>query len=172
MVPLTLTPLQDIPLIRHGDDLADVILHSLRSSNINLEDNDILVLAQKIVSKAEGRMVNLATVTPSERAKELAAQTDKDARVVELMLQESNAVLRTRPGTIIVEHKLGFVCANAGIDHSNVAPLQLPQNSVNLGGKKEGGEEDWVLLLPENPDQSAINIRAKIEKTTNKKIGV
>lgn len=165
MATLTLTPLQDIPLIRHGDDLADVILNSLHSSNLRLENNDILVLAQKIVSKAEGRMVNLATVTPGERAKELAAQAGKDARVVELMLQESNAVLRTRPGTIIVEHKLGFVCANAGIDHSNVSPHHLPQNSSNL-------EEEFVLLLPENPDRSASDIRAKIESKTGKKIGV
>lgn len=165
MKSLTLTPLQDIPLIRHGDDLADIILSSLRASKISLEDNDILVLAQKIVSKAEGRIVNLATVTPGKRAKELGAQTDKDARVVELMLRESSAVLRTRPGTIIVEHKLGFVCANAGIDHSNVAPHPMGEgNGVR--------EEDLVLLLPENPDQSASNIRAKVEKATGKRIGV
>jgi coenzyme F420-0:L-glutamate ligase/coenzyme F420-1:gamma-L-glutamate ligase len=159
MTPLTLTPLQDIPLIRHGDDLADVILGSLDPSNPGLEDNDILVLAQKVVSKAEGRMVNLAAVAPGERARELAARADKDPRVVELMLQESNAVLRTRPGTIIVEHKLGFVCANAGIDHSNVA---------GMGDSRE----EYVLLLPENPDRSARNIRTNIESKTGKKIGV
>lgn len=179
MKPLTLTPLQDIPFIRHGDDLADIILNSLDAAKINLEENDILVLAQKIVSKAEGRMMNLATVTPSQRANELAAQIEKDPRLVELMLQESNAVLRTRPGTIIVEHKLGFICANAGIDHSNVTPLHLPSNSKNLEGEKEGGgegsggkAEEYVLLLPENPDQSASTIRAKIENATGKKIGV
>ena len=169
-MPLTLTPLQNIPLIRHGDDLADIILSALQQSNSTLEDNDIFVLAQKIVSKAEGRTVNLATVTPSPRAIELAAQTEKDPRLVELMLRESKSVVRTRPGTIIGEHKLGFVCANAGIDHSNVAPFHLPPNSLNLGGEKEGGE--YVLLLPENPDQSAGNIRAKIESKTGKKIGV
>lgn len=156
---LTLAALKNIPLVRHGDDLADIILSALGQSNIKLEDNDIFVLAQKIVSKAEGRAVNLATVTPSPRAIELAGQTDKDPRLVELMLRESNAVLRTRPGTIIVEHKLGFICANAGIDHSNVA---------GLGDEKE----EYVLLLPENPDQSACNVRAKIEKATGKKIGV
>ena len=119
-MPLTLTSLLNIPLIRHGDNLADIVLNSLQENNISLEDNDIFVLAQKIVSKSEGRTVNLATVTPSARAIELGKQTEKDPRVVELILQESNEVLRTRVGAIIVEHKLGFVCANAGIDHSNV----------------------------------------------------
>ena len=156
---LTLTPLQKFPLIRHGDNLADILVSSLQASEIKLQDDDILVLAQKIVSKAEGRMVNLVTVTPSERAKELATKTEKDARVVELMLQESNEVLRVRVGTIIVEHKLGFVCANAGIDHSNVA-----------GDGSENNE--YVLLLPENPDQSAKNIRGEIKKSTGKRIGV
>ena len=105
---LTLTSITGIPLIRQDDDLADIILKSLHGNQIELQDNDILVLAQKIVSKAEGRMVDLATVTPSHRAMELAKQTEKDARLIELILQESNEVLRTRPGTIIVEHKLGF----------------------------------------------------------------
>ena len=168
---LTLTPLKDIPLIRQNDDLADIIINSLDRSNIALEDKDIFVLAQKVVSKAEGRIVNLATVTPSPRAIELGAQIEKDARLVEVILRESKSVVRTRPGTIIVEHKLGFICANAGIDHSNVAPLRLPPNSLNLGEEKEGGEE-FVLLLPENPDQSASQIRAKVESRTNKKIGV
>jgi coenzyme F420-0:L-glutamate ligase / coenzyme F420-1:gamma-L-glutamate ligase len=168
---LTLTPLKNVPLIRQNDDLADIIVHSLERSNLPVEDNDIFILAQKVVSKAEGRMINLSTVTPSPRAIELGAQIEKDARLVELILQESQSVVRTRPGTIIVEHKLGFICANAGIDHSNVAPLHLPPNSKNLGGEKERGE-DWVLLLPENPDQSANEIRTKIESKTNKRIGV
>ncbi|HQV93532.1 MAG TPA: coenzyme F420-0:L-glutamate ligase, partial [Anaerolineales bacterium] len=148
---LTLTSLLGIPLIRHGDNLADIVLNSLRENKITLEDNDIFVLAQKIVSKSEGRTINLATVTPSQRAIELAKQTEKDPRVVELILQESNEVLRTRVGAIIVEHKLGFVCANAGIDHSNVnPPLAL---SGALAKTKRGDalgvrSEDWVLLLP------------------------
>lgn len=158
-MPLTLTPLQNIPLIRHGDDLADIILRALHDTKIALQDNDILVIAQKIVSKAEGRTVNLATVQPSERAIQLAHQTEKDPRVVELMLQESNEVLRTRVGTIIVEHRLGFVCANAGIDHSNVA------------GAGDAAEE-WVLLLPKDPDQSSRAIRGVIESKTGKKVGV
>lgn len=155
---LTLTPLLNFPLIRQDDNLADILVKSLRETQIELHDNDIIVLAQKIVSKSEGRMVNLATVTPSQHAIELAQKADKDPRVMELMLQESNEVLRIRIGTIIVEHKLGFVCANAGIDHSNV-----------MSG---GNTEDYVLLLPEDPDRSARNIREKIKQTTGKTIGV
>jgi coenzyme F420-0:L-glutamate ligase/coenzyme F420-1:gamma-L-glutamate ligase len=157
--PLTLTPLPNIPLIRQGDDLADIIASALRTSHLELQDGDILVLAQKIVSKAEGRFVNLATVTPSARAFELASQTDKDPRVVELILRESNEVLRTRPGSIIVEHKLGFVCASAGIDHSNVA------------GDGDAVEE-MVLLLPDDPDKSARELREKLEAQSGARIGV
>src|SRR5260370_33803869 len=158
-MPLTLTALKNIPLIRQGDNLADVILDGIHQTGLAVEDNDIFVLAQKIVSKAEGRMVDLAAVTPGPEAKELALQVDKDPRVVELMLAESTAVLRARLGTIIVVHKLGFVCANAGIDHSNVSP-------------KGPTEPDFVLLLPQNPDQSAARIRETIEARTKKKVGV
>ena len=165
---LTLTPLSNIPLIRQGDDLADILVKALAANIIQLEDGDILVLAQKIVSKAEGRMVNLATVTPSIKALELAGPTEKDPRILELILQESNEILRMRPGVIIVEHKRGFVCANAGIDHSNVSP-ETSEVSKDLGGLKP---EDWVLLLPENPDHSAKQIRKKIESVTNSQIGV
>ena len=156
---LSLTPLSGIPLIRQGHNLADIILHALAENDIALENHDILVLAQKIVSKAEGRAVNLAQVTPSQPAIALAAETEKDPRFVELVLQESNQVLRTRPGTIIVEHKLGFVCANAGIDHSNVAGMG-------------SSEEEWVLLLPIRPDHSAALIREEIEARTSKQIGL
>jgi len=156
---LTLTVLQNIPIIRQDDNLADILVNSLQATNTELLNNDILVIAQKIVSKAEGRMVNLTSVTPSDQAIELAARSDKDPRVVELMLQESNEVLRVRKGTIVVEHKLGFVCANAGIDHSNVAG----------GGNKN---EEYVLLLPENPDQSARNIREQIKQKLGINIGV
>lgn len=159
MSTLTLTSLQKIPLIRQGDNLADIIVQALQENHLVLQESDILVLAQKIVSKAEGRTVNLARVAPSPRALELARQTDKDPRLVELILQESSEVLRTRPGTIIVEHKLGFVCANAGIDHSNVA------------GAGDAIEE-WVLLLPADPDRSAARIRQAIQTKTGKQIGV
>ena len=158
-MPLSLTPLQNIPLIRQDDNLADILVKSLQDTNIKLQNDDILVVAQKVISKAEGRMVNIATVVPSPRALELAKKSQKDSRIVELMLQESNEVLRVRVGTIIVEHKLGFICANAGIDHSNV---------MGSGNEKE----EYVLLLPENPDQSARNIREQIKQKIGVNIGV
>ncbi len=126
---------------------------------LSLEDGDILVLAQKIVSKAEGRLVNLTTITPSKEAIELAGRSEKDPRLVELILRESKDVLRVRPGTIIVEHKLGFICASAGIDHSNVKGI-------------DGNPDDWVLLLPEDPDRSALEIRRKVKIATGNRIGV
>jgi coenzyme F420-0:L-glutamate ligase/coenzyme F420-1:gamma-L-glutamate ligase len=143
-------------MIQTGDDLAALILEAMHRADLRLETGDIFVLAQKIISKTEGRKVNLATVMPSPRARELAAQIEKDPRLIELILQESNGeVLRTRPGLIVVEHRLGFVCANAGIDHSNVA-----------------GDDEWVLLLPENPDASAERLRAQWESTTGTQVGV
>jgi coenzyme F420-0:L-glutamate ligase/coenzyme F420-1:gamma-L-glutamate ligase len=158
-MPLTLTPLRNIPLIRRDDNLADIVLNALHQDGISLQDNDILVFAQKIISKAEGRAVNLASVTPSPAALELSQKTEKDARVVELILQESNEVLRSRVGAIIVEHKLGFVCANAGIDHSNVA---------GTGDAKE----EWVLLLPAEPDVSAGKLRETIKSKTGRRVGI
>jgi coenzyme F420-0:L-glutamate ligase / coenzyme F420-1:gamma-L-glutamate ligase len=156
---LTFTPLQQIPLIVPGDNLTEILLSSIQAAHLTLEDGDIIVLAQKIISKAEGRMINLKSITPTKEAIELAEQSEKDPRLVELILRESKEVLRVRPGTIIVEHRLGFVCASAGIDHSNV--------------KGEGGDaDDWVLLLPENPDQSALEIRRKIKVITGNRVGV
>jgi coenzyme F420-0:L-glutamate ligase/coenzyme F420-1:gamma-L-glutamate ligase len=167
-MPLTLTPLQGIPLIKPGDDLAGIILHALELSNpstsshrpgapsggqaLQLSTGDVLVLAQKIVSKAEGRLVDLATVTPSPAALDLSAKSGKDPRLAELILRESTTILRTRPGSVIVEHRLGFVCANAGIDQSNVAA--------------PGDAGEWVLLLPKDPDKSAAEIRTRLEAAT------
>ncbi|HBX69741.1 MAG TPA: coenzyme F420-0:L-glutamate ligase [Chloroflexi bacterium] len=157
--PLTLTPLPGIPLIQPGDNLAAIIRVSLQEAEIALQDGDILVLAQKIVSKAEGRLVDLSTVYPSTKAMVYAAETEKDPRLIELILRESNEVLRARPGLIIVEHRLGFVCANAGIDHSNV--------------RGEGGNpDDWVLLLPENPDASATALRTQLEAQAGTHLGL
>ena len=112
----------------------------------------MLVIAQKVISKAEGRKVDLQSVEVSAEAEELAEKTEKDPRIVELILKESRKVLRHRPGLIVVEHKLGFVCANAGIDRSNVK-------------QEEGSEDESVLLLPEDPDRSAREIRLALEKT-------
>lgn len=159
MQPLILTPMSDIPIIQAGDDLGMLLMNALETAQIELADGDILVLAQKIVSKAEDRFCRLDTIQPSSQALEIAAQTDKDARFIELVLRESNEVLRTRPGTIIVEHKQGFVCANAGIDHSNVL-------------SDDGTGHEWYLLLPEDSDRSAETIRQAISRLSGKTIGV
>jgi len=154
--PLILTALEGIPMIQDGDDLAKIILLALEDNHLELIDGDVLVIAQKIISKAEGQKINLNTVVPSREAQNLAEVTGKDPRVVELILQESNQVLRSRSGLIIVEHRRGFVCANAGIDRSNVA----------------GKDSDFVLLLPENPDKSALDLRQKLEAATDIQIGI
>ena len=167
--PLVLTPLAGIPLIQSGDDLAKIILSALQASSISLQDNDILVLAQKIVSKSEGRMVNLSTVDPSLKAVVFAAEADKDPRLVELMMRESNEMLRIRPGLIIVEHRQGFICANAGIDHSNVGNPDASDIEPEAGNSIS---DDWVLLLPENPDASAAELRKKLEAQTATRLGV
>jgi coenzyme F420-0:L-glutamate ligase/coenzyme F420-1:gamma-L-glutamate ligase len=156
---LTLTPLAGIPRISPGDDLVELILESLIHSRIELIDNDILVITQKVVSKSEGRLVNLRMITPSQQAEKLAVYIEKDPRIIELILGESEEVLRYRPGTIIVQHRLGFVCANAGIDHSNVTGERV-------------GEDEWVLLLPLDPDRSAQQLRHHLELVSGKTLGV
>ena len=156
---LTYFALQGIPQIRPGDNIAGIISTSVIDNGLFLQDGDILILAQKIVSKSEGRLVNLTTVKPSANAIELAEYLGKRPELVELILQESNEVVRTRPGTIIVEHRSGFICANAGIDHSNVKGSW-------------GNDEDWVLLLPEDSDLSAAMIRAELEVLSGVRLGV
>jgi coenzyme F420-0:L-glutamate ligase/coenzyme F420-1:gamma-L-glutamate ligase len=156
---LTLTPLVGLPLVNPGDDLAALIAITLANNELTLQDGDVLVLAQKIVSKAEGRLVNLTTVTPSEAALDYARLVEKDPRLVELILSESREVVRARKGLIIVEHQLGFISANAGIDHSNVSGPW-------------GEAKDWVLLLPENPDRSADQIRARLADRYGCQLGV
>jgi coenzyme F420-0:L-glutamate ligase/coenzyme F420-1:gamma-L-glutamate ligase len=151
---LVLTAVPGIPMIAAGDDLAAIIVKALRDADLALAAGDVLVLAQKIVSKVEGRSVDLATVTPSPRAVMLAKETGKDACVVELILAESTEVLRHRPGVLIVAHKLGLVLANAGIDRSNV----------------DGREH--VLLLPRDPDRSCAELRRAIAAGTGVEAGV
>jgi len=154
---LTLTGLAGIPLVRPGDDLGAITVAALRANALAPEAGDVLVVAQKIVSKAEGREVDIATVRPSERAEELAAELDKDPRFVEVVLSEAKRVVRHRPGLLIVEHHLGFVMANAGIDHSNVAA-------------PDGVER--VLLLPVDPDGSARALRQYLIDVFGVGIGV
>jgi len=156
MKPLVLTPLEGLPLIKQGDDIVQLVLDALGRQKLELSKGDIIVLAQKIVSKIEGRRMHLGKVKPSKQAKELAAKTEKDPRLVQLILDESTEVLRSRPGLLVVEHRLGFVCANAGIDHSNV----------------DSEDKDWVLLLPQNPDASAQALRQKFEAASGARLGV
>ncbi len=145
---LTLAALPDFPLVRPGDDLAALLADRLVAGGLAPQNGDVLVLAQKIVSKAEGRIVDLATVTPSPQAVALAAEVGKDPRLVETILSESVRVVRHRPNLLIMEHRLGFVMANAGVDHSNLAAPGAP---------------DQVLLLPRDPDASAARLRMALE---------
>ncbi len=154
---LIFTALPDIPLIRPGDDLVAITLAGLSAAGETLRDGDVIVVGQKIISKAEGRFVDLRQIHPSSEADALAEETGKDPRLVELILRESAEILRKRDGLIIVEHKLGFVCANAGIDRSNVE-------------NEEDGE--WVLLLPENPEMSARELRDGLITASGVEIGV
>jgi len=156
---LCLLPLDGLPLIEPGQNLGDIIFQTLQALQLKLEDADILVITQKIVSKAEGRLVNLGEVEPSAKAREIAPICKKDPRLVELILSESNEIIRLKENTLIVEHRLGFICANAGIDHSNVHGSW-------------GNDEDWYLLLPSNPDQSARLIQDHLFKRTGKRIGI
>lgn len=141
---LELIPLAGFPLVQPGDDLAQLIIAALADNGLVLQEGDVLVIAQKIVSKAEGRYVRLADVTAGPEALALAAQADKDPRQVELILRESTEVIRVRPGVIIVEHRNGYVHANAGIDKSNIS---------------NDPDDPQVLLLPEDPDRSAQALR-------------
>jgi coenzyme F420-0:L-glutamate ligase/coenzyme F420-1:gamma-L-glutamate ligase len=152
---LALHRLGGIPLVEPGDNLPTLLQTAIREQGLHLQPGDLLIIAQKIVSKAEGRIVNLKDIKPSEQAQSLAKETDKDPRLVELILRESSRVLRTRPGLIIVEHRLGLILANAGIDRSNV-----------------GGDEDTVLLLPEDPDRSATQLRTELAAVTGVAPGV
>ncbi|HEY8289966.1 MAG TPA: coenzyme F420-0:L-glutamate ligase, partial [Acetobacteraceae bacterium] len=142
---LELFAIPGLPMVRAGDDLAALIAAGLDRAGHELRDRDVVVIAQKIVSKAEGRTVDLATVTPSARAEALAAEVGKDPRIVEVILSDSVRVVRSRPNLMIMQHRLGFVMANAGVDHSNVAP----HDGI-----------DRALLLPVDPDGSAAAIRA------------
>jgi coenzyme F420-0:L-glutamate ligase / coenzyme F420-1:gamma-L-glutamate ligase len=153
---LTLTALAGLPLVKPGDDLAVLLQAALQRANIVVKDGDILVIAQKIVSKAEGRIVNLNDVVPSLRASALAKEVENDPRLVEVILSESSDVIRYRKGVLIVAHRLGFVMANAGIDRSNSGEA----------------DEELVILLPRDPDGSAAALKAKIDNDCRVNIGV
>jgi coenzyme F420-0:L-glutamate ligase/coenzyme F420-1:gamma-L-glutamate ligase len=146
-------PLTGIPEVSKGDDLSALVLNAVSTSSLALRDGDVVVIKQKVVSKAEGRVVRLTSVVPGRRARELAKKEGKDPRVVELVLAESVRVVRASHGVIITETKQGFVCANSGVDQSNV-------------GKGS------VALLPVDPDQSARRLREQLERRTGKNLAV
>jgi coenzyme F420-0:L-glutamate ligase/coenzyme F420-1:gamma-L-glutamate ligase len=143
---ITYTGLPGIPLIREGDDLAEIISAALSEADIVPVDGDVLVIAQKIVSKAEGRRATLSAFTPSAEAQRLAGIVKKDPRQVEAILSESSEVIRASEGVLIVAHRLGFVMANAGIDQSNV-----------------GDDPEGILMLPRDPDASSARLKAELD---------
>ncbi len=157
MQNLSLMSIPHIPHVQPGDNLAELLLDALTKADIVLQNGDVLAIAQKIVSKAEGRMVHLNDIVVSPEAEALATEVLKDPRLVELILQESDEISRKKPGVLVVRHKLGFTSANAGIDRSNVAP---------------GTADDVVLLLPVDPDASAEAIRQSIQDKLGIEVGV
>jgi coenzyme F420-0:L-glutamate ligase / coenzyme F420-1:gamma-L-glutamate ligase len=148
---LSFIPVRGLPLIRTGDDIGEQISLALEASGDSFLPADVLVVAQKIVSKSEGRLVPLGDVIPSDKARDLAEQSQKDPRLVELILRESRDIVRVRPGLIVVEDVRGFICANAGIDRSNVL---------------QKGKSEEVALLPVDPDASALAIRQRLMELT------
>jgi coenzyme F420-0:L-glutamate ligase/coenzyme F420-1:gamma-L-glutamate ligase len=154
---LQLIAVPGIPMVRPGDDLAGLIAKGLSAAGLTLVEKDVLVIAQKVVSKAEGRLVDLSLVVPSARAEELARVVLKDPRLVEVILSESRRVVRAVKNVLIVEHRLGMVMANAGVDQSNIADPKGPP---------------MALLLPEDPDASALRLRGELQRLLGCSVGV
>jgi coenzyme F420-0:L-glutamate ligase/coenzyme F420-1:gamma-L-glutamate ligase len=152
-MPVEIHPLPGLPEITPGDDIAGAIAHAVRAQVLRVLENDIFVVAQKIVSKSEGRIVRLDEIAPSERARTWAESWNKDARIIELVLRESARIVRMERGVIIAETRHGFVCANAGVDVSNA-------------------EEGTAILLPENPDASARTLQRRLSEIFAVHVGV
>lgn len=157
-MPITLTAIPDMPMIAPGDDLVQIIADALSAAGLSLVTSDILVVAQKIVSKSEGRAIKLSEVAPSRRALELAHITQKDPRLIEVILSESVEVVRARPGLLIVRDKRDWVCANAGVDRSNV--------------EQDDPHDETVLRLPVDPDASAARLRQGLYEYLGIDVGV
>jgi coenzyme F420-0:L-glutamate ligase/coenzyme F420-1:gamma-L-glutamate ligase len=145
-----------VPMVQAGDDLATIISDAINAAGLKLEDGDVVCIAQKIVSKAEGQLVALDTITPSQQAKDLAVETEKDPRLVQLILDESTEVMRKKPGVLIMRHRLGLVGAHAGIDQSNI----------------EHGDDENALLLPRDPDASARALKAALDSAQQANVGI
>ena len=156
MQMFTVVGLEEFPLVRVGDDLAKIIVETARKNKVGIEDGDIILVSQKVVSKVEGRLANLSDVQPSKKALEIAAKTGKDARFVELVLRETADVVKAVPGFLVVKDTRGWVCLNAGVDKSNVSPVD------GVG----------VSLLPVDPDESARAIQRRIVEMTGKRVAV
>ena len=154
MNTIAIIPVPGVPQIQPGDDLPALLLAAIDAAKVGLKDGDILVLCQKIVSKAEGAVVDLGTVTPSAFARQIADLWDKDPRMVEVVLTESSRIVRMKNGVVITESKHGWVCANSGVDASNTLA------------------DDVVILLPKDPDASARRLRLAIERERGISIGV
>ncbi len=154
---LTLLALDGVPMVRPNDDLAAIVDDAIAAIGETLDDGDIIVVAQKIVSKAEGRIVDLRNIVPSDQAITLAKSVEKDPRHVEVILRESRAVVREKPGVLIVENNLGLIMANAGVDHSNV---------------ESDAPDETVLLLPADPDASAEQLRQGLAARMGASVGV
>jgi coenzyme F420-0:L-glutamate ligase/coenzyme F420-1:gamma-L-glutamate ligase len=146
--------LRKLPLIREGDNVADCIIKAANEEHVTIQDRDLIVIAQKIVSKAEGGIIQLKSVTPSPMAEEIAKTSGKDPRHVEVILQQSNKIIRRKDAHLIVETRHGFVCANAGVDRSNVE------------------DPNSITVLPADADRSAHSIRKQIQKLTGVDVGV
>jgi coenzyme F420-0:L-glutamate ligase / coenzyme F420-1:gamma-L-glutamate ligase len=153
-VTLAIIPIHGLPEIHPGDDLVGLVLGAIAKANERLRDGDVLVMAQKVVSKTEGRIVHLADVTPSERARNMAEESGKDPRQLEVVLSETKEIVRWERGVLISETRHGFICANAGVDRSNA------------------GAPDTVVLLPIDPDASAARIRDEVAKRAGVSVAV
>jgi coenzyme F420-0:L-glutamate ligase/coenzyme F420-1:gamma-L-glutamate ligase len=152
----TVVGFDGFPLVKPGDDLAEIIVLTARKNRISIEDGDVVLVSQKVVSKAEGRLADLGSVEPSDEARGIAAKTGKDARFVELVLRETAEVVKAVPGFLIVKDRRGWVCLNAGVDKSNVSPMDGVR----------------VSILPVDPDESARIIRRRLVRLTRKRVAV
>lgn len=149
--------LREFPLVKAGDDLCELIVNAIKGNGLTLDSYDVVVVAQKIVSKSEGRLVRMADIEPGAEAFDLARRSGKDPRMAELILRESTSLLRVTPFVVIAVHRNGWVMANAGIDQSNLA---------------DNADDGWALLLPEEPDASAQRLRADLWEATGAEVGV
>ncbi|HUU79681.1 MAG TPA: coenzyme F420-0:L-glutamate ligase [candidate division Zixibacteria bacterium] len=151
---IEIIPVKNIPIIEIGDNISKIILDCLNKNKLSIKENDVFIIAQSIISRAEGEIIHLNNIEPSDFAIEIAKQSNKDPRHVEIILKEAKNICKYRNGVLVTETKHGFVCANSGVDKSNVS------------------NEEAVSLLPKNPDKSAKEIREYLEKKTKKKIAV